>query len=170
MNGVERVIKSEVNIGEMMGVQEKFEAVAFERAGTNRTETETKRKIALVSEVIEVADELPQWWKYWKHNQKPIDDGLLLEELADVLHMIFSKGIDFWVDNEQGLIIVYKSKTEQLNALIKWSGSCDNSHNWIMLFGTFRGLLKHLEIDWSVMTLAYYIKNKKNHERQQNGY
>lgn len=163
--------ESLIDLTEIFNAQSKLDDMAFKNANVIRERTETQRNIALVAEIIEVADELPVWWKYWKKGIKPINDANLLEELADVLHFIVSIGIDIGVSHEHNSIVLYKTPEKQLDGLLRWATLASGSaFNWGHLLGIYRGLIETLNIDWNIIVVAYFIKNNKNRERQLNGY
>lgn len=170
MKPIKRINKN-IFLLDMMYAQDQLDEIVFDNANIDRESTKTQRTVALVGEIVEVADELPKWWKYWKQNTPPLNWGNVVEELADVLHFILSKGIDVGAKYEHDEIILYNTEQEQLRGLLQWAALCDGSvDNWEYCMGVYRGLLQKLEIDWKKMRVAYFAKNEINIKRQENGY
>lgn len=147
-----------------------FERVAFANAKTERGETETHRRLAAVREITELMDEMPEVYKFWKRGNKSPDFDRVVDELADVLHMIVSLGVDVNANPLHGSIEYYDNLQEQFLAVINWTGVCNNMNAWEMAMAAFRGLVEMLGFSEREMYEAYMQKNAENHRRQVEGY
>ena len=57
---------------------------------TIRKRSDTRLRIAYITELGELAQELKNEWNYWKNYTKGIDKTKVLEELSDLLHFYLS--------------------------------------------------------------------------------
>ncbi|EHO21622.1 hypothetical protein HMPREF9466_00479 [Fusobacterium necrophorum subsp. funduliforme 1_1_36S] len=80
--------------------QKKFDDIVFKNAGVTREGTTLHRKIALVAEIGELFNEIPDF-KYWKKNKNTEITDKAKEEFADVLHFVVSLGIDIFRDEQE---------------------------------------------------------------------
>lgn len=91
--------------------QQNFDNIAFQNAATTREDTTLHRKVALITEIGELFNEIPDF-KYWKKNKNTEITDKTKEEFADVLHFIFSIGIDVF-ENEQEMFEWYCKKNDK---------------------------------------------------------
>ena len=144
----------------------------------NPSETIQDRIIALSVELAELANEL-RFFKYW--SQKPPAMANAHEEAADCLHFIISigntLGHKIWladipdVMNYQQTEKVYLQLQEGCKSL--WLNVFDGVETKVLyeeLLIDFMRLLKLVGIDKKELLYCYYVKNRINHERQNNGY
>lgn len=80
--------------------QQNFDNTAFQNAKTTREDTTLHRKVALITEIGELYNELPDF-KYWKKNKTTEIADTAKEEFADVLHFVISLGIDIFRDEQE---------------------------------------------------------------------
>ena len=62
----------------------------FDEKETLRKRSDTRLRIAYITELGELAQELKNEWNYWKNYTKGIDKIKVLEELSDLLHFYLS--------------------------------------------------------------------------------
>lgn len=105
----------------------------------------------------------------------------MLEEYVDCLHFILSIGLEMEMQFEEALIWDFENTQDVINlfheviaqtADLFWD--CQNKHE---TDGTYKAVLNHfiklgeeLGFDWEQVELAYFAKNRINHERQESGY
>ena len=80
--------------------QKRFDNIAFQNAATTREDTTLHRKVALITEIGELFNEIPDF-KYWKKNKNTEITDKTKEEFADVLHFLISLGIDIFKDEQE---------------------------------------------------------------------
>ena len=62
----------------------------FDKKETLRKRSDIRLRIAYITELGELAQELKSDWNYWKNYTKGIDKTKVLEELSDLLHFYLS--------------------------------------------------------------------------------
>lgn len=85
---------------EIWNRQKHFDNTAFQNAKTTREDTALHRKAALITEIGELFNEIPDF-KYWKKNKNTEITDKAKEEFADVLHFVVSLGIDIFRDEQE---------------------------------------------------------------------
>lgn len=140
----------------------------------------SKKTLALQVELGELANELPQIFKFWSNKKN--DYKKALGEYVDVLHFMLSigngiKGFDYRTvekfmvfgtyPNRRETLVFQKlfSETSQMandkeNAL----GYYLNAFQWLLELGYMLGFT------WEQIEIAYIKKNEVNHVRQTNKY
>ena len=137
-----------------------------------------KRTLALQIELGELANELPEVFKYWSHKKNKYDEAL--EEYVDCLHFILSLGNSLCCNRVeiqpsksddivktfielQGIIVVVRN-AYHLQATM-------NAQNYYQrLCSEFMYLGQLIGFSWEQIEKAYMDKNNENYERQANGY
>lgn len=143
-----------------------------------------KKLLALQVELGELANELPQTFKFWSNKKNDYKKALV--EYVDCLHFVLSigleigmKGDDFvkFLDNKARLMngmgdkfLYINKKLLTLYEDIRDKDSKDAIYHWVHLFDQFKQLSELLGFTWEQIERAYLNKNKINHERQNNGY
>lgn len=134
-----------------------------------------KKILALQVELGELANELPEIFKFWSNKKNNYEKAL--KEYVDCLHFILSIGNQlkfaiYEINTEE--FIKFESITEQFNEsfiLNLWVGyEKENPNHYKQLFRTFLGLGEMLGFTWEQIEQAYYAKNEINHDRQTGGY
>lgn len=162
--------KRKWDLTKVFDAQETFENVAFANAGMDRETTQVHRRLAAIREITEFMDEMPAVYKFWKQGNKRPDFDRIMDELADVLHMITSLGIDINANPIHQYIEFYDTLQDQILAVFNWTGVCTNTNAWEMCMAAFRGLCEMLGVSEKEMIEAYMKKNAENHARQARGY
>ncbi len=134
--------------------------------------TFTKRKLALIVEVSELANEV-RCFKYWSL-KAPSEKAVILEEFVDCLHFTVSLGIGMEIDFDQ-LEIDYVdcadlslSFVNVISSIIDLDNNDVNSYS--KMFNTIMNLAKSLGFESNEIFDSYVEKNTENHKRQKNNY
>ena len=78
-----------IDIEELLKRQEMLDE-KFDKKETLRKRSDIRLRIAYITELGELAQELKNEWNYWKNYTKGIDKIKVLEELSDLLHFYLS--------------------------------------------------------------------------------
>lgn len=126
--------------------------------------------LGLLSEIIETANEY-QGFKYWKVN-KDIDREKLLEETADILHQLISRGNALGLQIQKIEIVKLDSTTQQFIELVRAAISIkdETSIYYQSAFNLLVGLVEMLGFTWLEIENAFNLKHSENIARQKNGY
>jgi dimeric dUTPase (all-alpha-NTP-PPase superfamily) len=158
-------------IDHMLSAQRKFDQMALKNAGVDAKEVQFNMEIGLFVEAGEMINEIEKHWKHWKKNHR-WNKKKVMDELADVLHLIFSRGVFLNVEGLHRHVITYADPVEHIREFAKSVVICgEDHHGWWTCFSLFRGLIEHLGIDWEEeMKDAYWTKHQINVQRQEKGY
>ena len=184
-----------MNLEKLFATQKKLDEHILDEHPTKEGENRlTKKILALQVELGELANELPEVFKFW--SKKKNNYKRALEEYVDCLHFILSIGLEKkkFIDFEMELkatfdidavdLIVYKDETieAQFNNLFLEIGvlydaiyGCaydinNEFESYSNVFSYFIGLGEMLGFTWEQIEQAYFAKNKVNHQRQEDGY
>jgi dimeric dUTPase (all-alpha-NTP-PPase superfamily) len=101
----------------------------------------------------------------------------LLEEYVDCLHFVLSIGLDIEVSDEDIEIALEikenqtsQSTFDQFVLVMHWANSMHDDNYYHELLASFTVLGEMLGFTWEQIEEAYMKKNKKNHQRQDEGY
>lgn len=136
----------------------------------------SKKRLALIVELAELANELKENFKFWSNKKNDYDKALV--ELVDCFHFILSIGIGFGtVSGRRVEEINYRAinahihlKTEDVFTEFIASSARLSSTTYIMFMNDFLALIDTLGFSWNEFEEAYYAKNLINHERQNTSY
>jgi dimeric dUTPase (all-alpha-NTP-PPase superfamily) len=135
-----------------------------------------KKILALQVELGELANELPEVFKFWsnkKNNRKKA-----LEEFCDALHFLLSIGLDITeperINIEKWNLVKAQTIVEQFLWVMSgvnelYNGEYEPS-DYDFLLTIFIHLGEMLGFTWEQIEEAYMRKNAVNHERQEMGY
>jgi dimeric dUTPase (all-alpha-NTP-PPase superfamily) len=170
-----------LNLNELFEIQAKLDAHIEKEHPRQPGEDRLAEKIlALQVELGELANELPEVFKFWSNKKNNYEKAL--EELVDCLHFILSIGLELettnividsdytGADTTETFIFAFETVIELANSIR------DGNKSYIYqvyeeLFNLFVGLgEKYLGFTWEQVEKAYLDKNKINHERQEYGY
>jgi len=135
-----------------------------------------RRIMALLTELGELSNEVPEMVKYWSQNQQR-RDHFALEEFVDGLHFILSIGLLLevsplprqpkpWITNHQTLDV---QLWELYRSIFNLSQN-PSKPNWYWMLDVYLGLGKQLQFSDADIDWTYQHKNAINRERQNNGY
>jgi dimeric dUTPase (all-alpha-NTP-PPase superfamily) len=142
-----------------------------------------KKILALQVELGELANELPEVFKFWSNKKNNYENAL--KEYVDGLHFILSIGIecnqtdvDSWFVEDN--VFVYKSAyglIQQFDYVFgsiynfdKWKDDESDDESYEDLFYGYLALGEMLGFTWEQIEEAYMQKNAENHARQERGY
>jgi dimeric dUTPase (all-alpha-NTP-PPase superfamily) len=128
-----------------------------------------KKLMAFLIELGELANELPEIFKFWSNKKNNYEKALF--EYVDGLHFLLSIGIEEGVLYQYMAVHPIKQVTvfEQFAAIYLYA-SAYWTHGYGRLFNAYIGLGEMLGFTPEQIEEAYMKKNKINHERQQSGY
>jgi len=137
-----------------------------------------KKELALLVELGELANELPEVFKYWSCKENNYERAL--EEYVDCLHFILSIGIDLGADdtdiekifidhaplgldhkfNKQGVLYRLRHVAKAVWTLDEYENN----------FTNFVELGYAIDFSYEQIKRAYFDKVAINHKRQEDGY
>ena len=141
--------------------------------------------LALYTELGELANELPEIFKFWSGKKNNYEKAL--KEYVDVMHFLLSVGLDLRMDFEELCVgdqyadYTAERPVETFNKLfecVSEFGEVANYGNrsdlifvYEVTLNVFLGLgEKHLHFTLGQIESAYFEKNQINHKRQESGY
>lgn len=157
-------------------MQARLDALICESNGIQIIEHNSEHLLATIVELAEVAQE-EQSFKYWKKN-KAVDRAKLLEELADVMHFIISRGVQNGIRRISSVDTVaeYKGDTvaEQIlyivELLLTDREKESSTTHYPTLFKAFVNLSEMFGFTWDELSDEYVRKNNVNLARQNQNY
>lgn len=133
-----------------------------------------KKILAFQVELGELANELPEVFKFWSNKKNNYEKAL--KEYVDGLHFLLSIGNDLKMKNynyyavdsplNQSLVDTFTSLMTDAEALME----LDYKNSYLFIMNRFLSLGEQLGFTTDQMEQAYYDKNKINHERQAKNY
>jgi dimeric dUTPase (all-alpha-NTP-PPase superfamily) len=168
-----------MNLAKLFEAQKKLdEHIESKHPRESRKEWFEKKIIALFVEVGELANELPEVFKFWSNKKNNYEKAL--NEYVDGLHFILSIGLEYGIENisfdyigiyakpENGFLSIYR-QLALLSTISSGKEELRKTH-YSILVEMFISLGKTLGFTWEQIEKAYFEKNKINHERQVQGY
>lgn len=143
----------------------------FDKKETIRKRNPIRIRIAFLTELGELGQELKSDWNYWKNHTKPVDRRKALEELSDCLHFYLS-----YINQLKSRIIGYtdlyawkKFYSDFETAFVVLPKIADESENRI--FGAMLKIAEHTgatEEEFLKVHHEVWLRNTK--ERTKEGY
>lgn len=147
--------------------------------GENR---ELKKVLALLTELGELANELPETFKFWANKKNNYERALM--EFVDGIHFLLSFSLEFGIDDiEIDSDYTEATELETFTKVFRWvSGIANTLTNHPVLvtimikdqleevFNLYIGLGKKIGFTSEQIHAAYFAKNQINHARQDAGY
>lgn len=138
-----------------------------------------KKILALQVELGELANELPEVFKFWSNKKNNYEKAL--KEYVDGLHFILSIGLELGITEiynlsakkDSDLIFMFMDVNELSIILMQYDIEGNETYKsiaYIDMFGKFLGLGEMLGFTWEQIEEAYMQKNAENHARQERGY
>ena len=133
--------------------------------------------LALQVELGELANELPEVFKFWSNKKNDYDKAL--KEYVDCLHFILSIGLEIKTIGEQKVeefrywsFIPHNEDvvTTISSLMMSFFTFTDDKEKYVMLFCQFIGLGEMIGFTPEQIEKSYYTKNAINHTRQDNKY
>ncbi|PAD69915.1 hypothetical protein CHH83_05775 [Bacillus sp. 7586-K] len=144
------------------------------KVGENRF---SKKILALQIEIGELANELPEIFKFWANKKNKPDKAL--KEYVDGLHFLLSIGNDLEFSNCEIWEMAYEKTLEnQFNEVFRKVNtlyflnrvSVIGLNDYECTLASYLTLGKAIGFKPEEIEQAYMDKNKVNHQRQDNGY
>ncbi len=131
-----------------------------------------KKILALQVELGELANELPEVFKYWSNKKNNYEKAL--KEYVDCLHFLLSIGLDENIGTlEWEQIEPWKRESiiDQFIDLFDCTVRLKTDiTEYVIIWDYFIGLGEMLGFSWEEVEEAYLQKNAENHARQERGY
>lgn len=177
-----------MNLNELFELQAKLDAhIEKEHPRQPGEDRLAKKILALQVELGELANELPEVFKFWSNKKNNYEKAL--EELVDCIHFILSIGLEIGesgnltignVPERETLTVIFNDLFRQVAVFqacmhdLKYY--VDDKENfkahrvhYSILLDLFLELGRMLGFTWEQIKQAYLAKNKINHERQDSG-
>lgn len=161
-----------VQIDDLMVIQGDLDSRIFKLHHTSREATQRDRILALLVELGECANET-RAFKYWSTKEaSPID--VIAQEFSDVVHFMLSLGID--VNLEITSVTPYETESSLSELFLRAYKltanliSDFNQETLIDIYQTVFTIAKTLNIEPESIRENYLLKNKINHQRQDDHY
>jgi dimeric dUTPase (all-alpha-NTP-PPase superfamily) len=164
-----------MNLKRLFEIQKQLDNHIIENKGLQGQDLLEEKVLALKVELGELANELPEVFKFWSNKKNNYEKAL--KEYVDGLHFILSIGLDHGFHEDlKGLAIEsieWENITCQFLELLRidWEkyecGEGDYYHSGLEMF---LSLGEMIGFTWEQIEQAYLDKNKVNHERQESGY
>lgn len=153
-------------------MQARLDALICQSNGIQIIEHNSEHLLATIVELAEVAQE-EQSFKYWKKN-KAVDRAKLLEELADVMHFIISRGVQNGIRRISSVDTVAEyiggTVAEQILYIIELLLKESSTTHYPTLFKAFVNLSEMFGFTWDELSDEYVRKNNVNLARQNQNY
>lgn len=158
-----------LDITELCVLQKELDDRIQTKFGLTYGETNDRKKIALLVEIGELANELRSF-KYWSV-KGPSAKDVIVEELSDCIHFILSFKIangdnQMTFNYDKNDLDVNETILELYKQVINYQ--YDDQINKIII--TALTLANKIGVSANDILAAYKAKNAKNHQRQENNY
>lgn len=173
-----------MNLNELFVLQAKLDERIYKEHPPQEGEDRLAKKIlALQVELGELANELPEVFKFWSNKKNNYEKAL--EELVDCLHFILSVGLELGMDEIADELDLKKFDFLTSNTILScfiglsydiadfyYQRENDDMVPYLYehILLEFAKLGKMLGLTWDEIEQGYLSKNKINHERQESGY
>lgn len=161
-----------MNLTKMFKIQKELDERIVKEKDLKGVDLLDKKILSLQVELGELANELPEVFKFWSNKKNNYKKAL--EEYCDCLHFILSIGLEKWNGYDYELKSVRERfLTDQFNWLFRKVGDFSQyptKGNYFWIINIFVGLGEMLGFTWEQIEQAYYQKNEINHLRQAQGY
>jgi len=167
-----------MNYEKLFNMQEQLDKDIREKKDLLGRDVLPEKLLALQVELGELANELPEVFKFWSTRKNNYEQAL--KEYVDGLHFILSIGLEvnaeqIVIDSEVSPDIEFLSEADmfllvmgQVTSL--YLESEPTTKQYLKLFAAFKQLGVILGFDENEIEEAYLSKNKVNFERQLTGY
>jgi dimeric dUTPase (all-alpha-NTP-PPase superfamily) len=173
-----------LNLNKLFELQAKLDERIYKEHPPKEGEDRLAKKIlALKVELGELANELPEVFKFWSNKKNNYEKAL--EELVDCLHFILSIGLELGMDEIADELDLKKFDFLTSNTILScfiglsydiadfyYQRENDDMVPYLYehILLEFAKLGKMLGFTWDEIEQGYLSKNKINHERQESGY
>ncbi len=163
-----------MNWEQLFNMQQTLDSRIENEHGLQNEELFQKKVLALLVELGELANET-RCFKFW--SQKPASHpDIILEEYVDGLHFIMSLGLEKGYHYGESTLYGYETVEELTLAFQDVYGKVHlfqedpSEKRYNELFSSFLLLGVKLGFSEEDIQKAYFDKNEKNHQRQEEGY
>lgn len=161
-----------MNLAKMFETQK----ILRDRINYNEPDRLDKLILALLVELGECANELPEVFKFWSHKKNNYKRALV--EYVDGLHFVLDIGLHLGFQNNKPFLVhtnfeigkMFLKLYKIVSQLEIVGGRQHKEFYFGELLSNYLGLGKMLGFTWEEIETAYYMKNAVNHARQENGY
>src|SRR5690625_5165013 len=167
-----------MNLTKLLKMQKVLDDRIVAEKGLQGVDLLDKKILALQVEFGELANELPEIFKFWSNKKNNYERAL--KEYVDGLHFILSIGNDLNISTHADSsgtgtksVITLFAKINRYAAELWWEchdDGKDKAVKWLFTLSNYISLGERLGFTWEQIEQAYYDKNKINHERQESGY
>ncbi|MCR1833078.1 dUTP diphosphatase [Oceanobacillus caeni] len=166
-----------MNLQKLFEIQAGLDYHIVKEKGLEGQDLLDEKILALQVELGELANELPEVFKFWSNKKNDYEKAL--KEYVDCLHFFLSIGLDLGYNYKSKFLKKWQNGrediTEHFNFVFWCVAELKNRQevtewDYFYMFGGFLALGELLEFTWEQIETAYLEKNKINHERQINGY
>jgi len=161
-----------LKLTEIRQLQKELDQQIMANHEVTRLETQTKRILALLVEIGELANET-RCFKFWSF-KKPSEKEVLLEELSDCVHFAISLGIDLHDETNE---LEFFDRNEPLSVqFIDWMKEVStlkttfNLAQYQLVLSYIGSVALAMGFDAQEVYDYYVKKNEINHHRQENHY
>ncbi|WP_337969730.1 dUTP diphosphatase [Virgibacillus salexigens] len=155
-----------MNLNKLMPIQKRLDDHIKDEQNLHGQDLLDKKILSLQVELGEIANELPEVFKFWSHKKNNYERAL--KEYVDCLHFILSIGLERGYDNKNFNLCAVEglkrnSITAQFNYLFDKIGdfsSITNHNNYMYIVPLFIGLGEMLGFTWEQIEQAYLNKIK----------
>lgn len=175
-----------MNLAKLFEMQRKLdEHIEQEHPRQEGEDRLAKKILALQVELGELANELPEVFKFWSNKKNNREKAL--KEYVDCLHFILSIGVELGMPHrlllgnvqrnemlDDDFIALY-DEVHTLYHAYKCAYKCQLNKKFVRgyyesVFEHFLALGERLGFTWEQVEEAYMKKNAENHSRQERGY
>ena len=173
-----------MNLKKLFKLQKELDERIYKEHPVQEGEDRLAEKIlALKVELGELANELPEVFKFWSNKKNNYEKAL--EELVDCLHFILSIGLELGMDEIADELDLKKFDFLTSNTILScfiglsydiadfyYQRENDDMVPYLYehILLEFAKLGKMLGFTWDEIEQGYLSKNKINHDRQESGY
>jgi dimeric dUTPase (all-alpha-NTP-PPase superfamily) len=160
-----------MNLNKLFEIQAKLDKEIIKKKGLEGQDLLHMKILALQVELGELANELPEVFKFWSNKKNNYEKAL--KEYVDCLHFVLSIGLEIGI---KSFIYLKPSQfegetiTDMFIRVGEFTCHMIREDVYNRLFEYFIDLGFMLEFSWEQIEQAYLEKNKINHARQEQGY
>lgn len=169
-------MSKKINLSQFFKMQKALDDEIIKEKHLTGRDLYSKKRLALMVELAEMANEMPESFKFWSNKQNNYENALV--ELVDCFHFVLSIGLDFHrVPHKHVEDIRYMAvnahehlKIEDVFTEFIASAAKLEKENYVPFMNDFLALIDTLGFSWEDFEEAYYKKNEINLARQASGY
>ncbi len=161
-----------LDLKKIVQLQKELDNAIHQKRQVSYITTFEQRKLALLVEVCELANEVRSF-KFWSYKEAS-PKTVILEEFVDCLHFCISLGIGMEIDFNKCYVSETSSEdksvvfNETISSIAKLNK--DDINTYFEMFSSLIGLSLVLGFSNEEIFSAYLNKNEINHKRQENNY